>query len=82
VRQLIPLPYGYAARTQRDPLGFLLEGAQKFGPVFRYQVGPWSFHLVSRPDGVLAIFCECPADRRGYWLGEFKALVETVRLAN
>jgi cytochrome P450 len=52
LRQLIPLPYGHAARSQRDPLGFLLENAQRFGPVFRYQIGPWSFHLVSRPDGV------------------------------
>ena len=52
MRQLIPLPYGHAARSQRDPLGFLLDGARRFGPVFRYQIGPWSFHLVSRPDGV------------------------------
>jgi cytochrome P450 len=52
LRQLIPLPYGHARRSQRDVLGFLLENAIRFGPVFRYQVGPWSFHLVSRPDGV------------------------------
>lgn len=50
VRQLLPLPYGIVARTRRDPLGFLSEGARQFGPVFRYQIGPWVFHLLSHPD--------------------------------
>ncbi|MGL4554229.1 MAG: BRcat domain-containing protein [Gemmataceae bacterium] len=34
-----------------------------------------------RREGVLAVFCECPPDKRGYWLGEFKALLATVRPA-
>jgi cytochrome P450 len=40
------------ARSRRDPLGFLMENALRFGPVFRYQVGPFVFHLASHPDGV------------------------------
>ena len=52
VRQWLPLPYGLVARSRRDPLGFLSDGARRFGPVFRYQIGPWTFFLVSRPDGI------------------------------
>ena len=52
LRQLLPLPYGTVARSRRDPLGFLMDGACRYGPVFRHQVGPWVFHLVSRPEGV------------------------------
>ncbi|NBO92161.1 MAG: hypothetical protein EBV06_07575 [Planctomycetia bacterium] len=37
--------------------------------------------VVNRPQGVLVIYCECPQEKRGYWLGEFKALLETVRPA-
>ena len=37
--------------------------------------------VVNRPQGALAIYCECPPDKRGYWLGEFKALLATVRPA-
>jgi hypothetical protein len=36
--------------------------------------------VVNRPEGVLAIFCECKWDRQTYWEGEFKALLQTVRL--
>jgi hypothetical protein len=36
--------------------------------------------VVNRPEGVLAIYCECKWDRRTYWEGEFKALLHTVRL--
>jgi hypothetical protein len=35
--------------------------------------------VVHRPDNLLVVFAECPMDRRGYWLGEFKALAETIR---
>jgi cytochrome P450 len=37
-------------RLRRDSLGFLLEGALRFGGVFRFRVGPRLFHLVSDPD--------------------------------
>jgi hypothetical protein len=36
--------------------------------------------VVNRPEGVLAIYGECKWDRQTYWEGEFKALLETVRL--
>ena len=52
LRQLLPLPYGHAAQARRDPLGFLTDGARRFGPVFRHQIGPFVFVLVSHPDGV------------------------------
>lgn len=46
----LPLPYGWVNRMRRDFLGFLLEGAVRFGGVFRFQVGRRAFHLVSHPD--------------------------------
>jgi cytochrome P450 len=52
LRQFLPLPYGMLAWSRRDPLGFLSANAVRFGPVFRYQVGPFVFILVSHPDGV------------------------------
>ncbi len=53
VRQLLPIPgFGLMARSRRDPLGFLLEGRQRYGDVFRYQLGPLVFHLVAHPDHV------------------------------
>jgi hypothetical protein len=36
--------------------------------------------VVNRTEGLLAIFCECKWDRLAYWDGEFKALLETVRI--
>jgi len=35
--------------------------------------------VVNRPEAMLVIFGECPLEKRGYWMTEFKALVETVR---
>lgn len=52
LRQLLPLPYGHVARSRRDPLGFLMDGARRFGAVFHHQFGPFVFILVSHPDGV------------------------------
>ena len=52
LRRLIPLPYGHLGYARRDPLGFLQENARRFGPVFRHQVGPFVFYLLSHPDGV------------------------------
>lgn len=36
--------------------------------------------VVNRPEGVLAFYFECPPGKRGYWLGELKAFLATVRL--
>lgn len=36
--------------------------------------------VVSRPDGVVAIYCECDEDKRAYWLAEFKELVNSLSL--
>ncbi|MFQ3594014.1 MAG: hypothetical protein SNJ82_12610 [Gemmataceae bacterium] len=35
--------------------------------------------VVNRSESMLVIFGECPMEKRGYWLSEFKSLVETVR---
>ncbi len=35
--------------------------------------------VVNRPEGVLAVFCQCPAGKRGYWLPEFKEVLASVR---
>jgi hypothetical protein len=35
--------------------------------------------VVHRPGEVLAVYCDCPWDRRDFWEQEFKALLETVR---
>ena len=52
LRQVLPLPYGLVTRGRRRPLQFLVDGWRRFGDVFRYQSGPWVFHLVSHPDYV------------------------------
>jgi hypothetical protein len=36
--------------------------------------------VVNRPEGMLAIFGDCKFDRQTYWEGEFKALLQSVRL--
>ena len=35
--------------------------------------------VVNRPDNMLVLFAECPMEKRGYWLSEFKELAETLR---
>ena len=52
LRQLLPLPYGHAGEARQDPLAFFVKNWRRFGDVFRYQVGPWTYHLVSHPDHV------------------------------
>ena len=52
IRQLIPLPYGTVAESRRDPRAFFMKSWEQFGDVFRYQLGPWTFHLLSHPDHV------------------------------
>jgi cytochrome P450 len=52
LRQLLPLPYGLVAASRRDPLGFLLQGVRQFGDVFRYSIGPFTFHVLARPEHV------------------------------
>jgi hypothetical protein len=36
--------------------------------------------VVSRPEGVVAIYCECPWSRQTYWDPEFMALLKSVHL--
>src|SRR5687768_10096548 len=52
VRHLLPLPIGIVAESRRDPLGFLTRNNRRFGDVFRYPPGPFTFHLIAHPDGV------------------------------
>ncbi len=35
IRALLPLPIGWVAKAQRDPIEFLLHGWRTFGEVFR-----------------------------------------------
>jgi cytochrome P450 len=51
-RQLLPPPFGPVARLGTDALGFLLDGRNQFGDVFRFQVGPVVIHLISHPDAL------------------------------
>jgi len=52
LRRLVPLPYGWVARSRRDPLGFLCDGLRRYGDVFRFQIGPLVFHQLAHPDHV------------------------------
>ena len=52
IKQLLPLPYGYVSRARRNPIKFYTDAMRTFGDVFRYQVGPWVFHLLTHPDHV------------------------------
>ncbi|HKB37604.1 MAG TPA: cytochrome P450, partial [Gemmataceae bacterium] len=52
LRQFLPLPFGMVTRMRRAPLEFLMNGFRRFGDVFRHQVGPRVFHLVSHPEHV------------------------------
>lgn len=51
-RQILPLPYGMVSQIMRDPLRFYLDGARRFGDVFRVRIGPWTIHLLTHPDHV------------------------------
>jgi cytochrome P450 len=52
VRQYVPLPIGWVAMARNRPIDFLMYGFRTFGDVFRYQSGPFVFHLLSHPDYV------------------------------
>ena len=52
---LLPLPIGWVAKAQRDPIGFLLDGFRTYGDVFRYQTGPFIFHQFTHPDHVIHV---------------------------
>src|SRR5262245_40772000 len=74
-RQWLPLPYGLVAWARRDPLQFLRANAEKHGDVFRYQVGPWVFHLVSHPEGVKHVLQDHWKNYRRSWHYRFTRLV-------
>src|SRR5262245_40300323 len=52
IRAILPLPIGWVAKAQRDPIEFLLEGFRSYGDVFRYSTGPFVFHQLVHPDHV------------------------------
>jgi cytochrome P450 len=58
IRQLLPLPYGAVARSRRDPIGFLMQGREQYGDVFRYRIGPLLFHVVSHPDHIRRVLLD------------------------
>jgi hypothetical protein len=36
--------------------------------------------VVNRPEGVVAVFCECPWNRQTFWDQEFMALLKSIHL--
>ncbi|HWE95577.1 MAG TPA: cytochrome P450 [Tepidisphaeraceae bacterium] len=76
-RQLVPLPFpgSSLAWSRRDPLGFLSDAARRFGPVFRHQLGPWVFHLVSQPEHVRHVLQDNYRNYPRSWLYRFARLV-------
>ncbi len=44
-------PFGMLSAFRRDPLGFYTNAA-KFGPVVRFQMGPWSSYFLAHPDPI------------------------------
>jgi cytochrome P450 len=50
LRQRFRLPYGLLRQARRDPLWFYTAMAQRFGDVFRWDIGRFTIHLVSHPD--------------------------------
>lgn len=75
VRQLLPLPYGHMARSLRDPLAFMSDGRRRFGDVFRHQLGPFAFNLVSHPDGVRHVLQDNYKNYPRSWLYRFTRVV-------
>ncbi len=52
LRQWLPFSYGFVRRAIRQPLRFYMENFERFGDVFRFQVGPMVFHQYAHPDAV------------------------------
>jgi cytochrome P450 len=75
LRQYLPLPYGWVRQAQRDPLNFFLEGRQRFGDVFRYQVGPYVFFLLSHPDHIKHVLQDHARNYPRSWFYNFVKLV-------
>jgi cytochrome P450 len=76
MRQLFPLPYGAMAHSRRDPLGFLLGGQQRYGDVFRYQLGPLVFHQLAHPDHVKHVLLDNAKNYpRSWYYGRVKVVV-------
>lgn len=75
VRQLVPLPYGFVLESRRDPLGFLRRSADRYGDVFRTQVGPMVIHLLSHPDHVKHVLQDRHKNYPRGWHYRFTKLV-------
>jgi cytochrome P450 len=75
VRQLLPLPYGLAAKSRRDPLAFLLDGLMRYGDVFRYRIGPLLFHQVAHPEHVKHVLVDNQRNYpRSWYYGRVKVV--------
>jgi cytochrome P450 len=68
LRQRIPVPVGWVARLQRDPLRFLTEVRERYGDVVRLHAGPWRFHLVAHPDHVRHVLLDHQRNYPRSWL--------------
>jgi cytochrome P450 len=76
VTQLVPGPYGAMARSRRDPLGFLLGGRERYGDVFRYQLGPLVFHQVAHPEHVKHVLLDRQKDYpRSWYYGRTRVII-------
>lgn len=63
-----PLSFGLVGRLRSDPLGFMLEGRERFGDVFRYRIGPFPVYQVSHPDGVRHVLVDA---QKNYTRGRY-----------
>lgn len=76
VRQLLPLPYGSARRSRRDPLGFMLENRRIHGDVFRQRLGPLVFHFLAHPDHVKHVLLDDQKNYpRSWFYGRTKVII-------
>src|SRR5262249_46587835 len=75
LRQWIPGPFGWVSRSRRDSLSFYLNAQREFGDVFRHQVGPWTFHLLSHPDHVKHVLQDHVRNYPRSWFYDFLKLV-------
>jgi cytochrome P450 len=62
-------------RARRDPLTFLMSGARDFGDIFRYQLGPFTFQLISKPELIKHVLADNYANYPRSFLYRFTKMV-------
>ncbi len=67
ITEWFPLPHSQFRKLLHDPLGFHLQARERFGDVFRSQMGPLLIHYLYHPDHVRRVLYDNPKNYLRGW---------------